>query len=70
MKEAMSVLADLSTIATFIVTLVTLNKVQKIENRTKLTIDQSIGKDSESRTNIRQQIDGDGNIQIGRDANG
>ncbi len=68
MKEMISIMADLATIATLIVTLFTLDKVKKIENRTRVSVDQSSGKDSASRTDVKQQIKGDRNIQTGRDA--
>ena len=69
MKEGLSILADLATVATFIVALFTLEKVKKIEVRTRVDIDQSSNKGTSSRTEVRQDIKGSRNIQIGRDMN-
>ena len=67
MEKALSILANLATIITFVIAWFTLDRVKKIEIRTR--IDQSSGKDATSRTEARQEVRGDHNTQVGRDVN-
>ena len=69
MGQVLSIIANLATIATFIIACLTIDKVKKIEKIICVDIDQSSGKGTASRTEVRQEITGNRNIQSGRDTN-